>query len=68
MSCLMQVLSAFVSQLCAPPRPVAASRGALQLVPTDFFEVKTLPAKGHCSESVQLVRCPKVGERGSSVE
>lgn len=56
-----EVLAAFVSQLCAPTRPQATGAAdTLQLVTTDFFLDKTLVSKGCCSESIELVRCPKV--------
>jgi hypothetical protein len=56
-----EVLGAFVSQLCAPTRPQATGAAdTLQLVTTDFFLDKTLVSKGCCSESIELVRCPKV--------
>lgn len=55
-----EVLASFVSQLCAPTRPQATGAAdTLQLVTTDFFLDKTLVSKGCCSESIELVRCPR---------
>lgn len=63
-------VAAFIAQLFSPLRPSGAAGGgrgggsaeALQLVPTDFFFQERLRGWGFNSESVDIVRCPKVSQ------